>query len=472
MSILVIDVGSSSARALIFNDALEVVANASRAYTLTNTPLGASEIEAEALRGFVESAISEVLTHPTAADICAVGMATFVGNVLGVTSHGQACTPIYTYADSRAAVEATYLRGKIDPDHTHQRTGCPLHTAYHPSRIAWLKSQGIVPAAWCDFGTYVYQTWFGRPVPCSYSIAAWSGLLNRERLAWDEAWLRLLGESDQKFPTLADYTAIQRGLSPPFAEKWPVLRDVPFCLPVGDGAAANIGSGALRDGQIALTIGTTAALRMIDTSPLPAVPRGLWAYRVDKARHLIGGATSEGGSIYQWVRQTFQVPTDAEAQLIQRAPNAHGLTFLPLLAGERSPGWRVHASGAISGLRLSTTPLDILQAALEGVTARLALIAQQMGAAVDEIYAGGGALASSPYWAQLCADAIGVPLNLLGESEVTARGVALMVRQAIGLGHWEDFPPRVAQRLMPREQSQEVWAQIMQQQAKLYAADV
>lgn len=472
MSILVIDVGSSSVRALILDDSLEVVASASRAYRLTNTPLGASEIEPASLRSLVEAAISEVLTDPAAAGIRGVGMATFVGNLMGVASDGQPCTPLYTYADSRAAAEVAYLRGKIDPELTHQRTGCLLHTAYHPARIAWIKAQGIAPAAWLDFGTYVYQAWFGRAVPCSYSVAAWSGLLNRETLAWDDLWLGWLGESADKFPILADYTALQRGLAPDYAEKWPVLRDAPFCLAVGDGAAANIGSGAVRVGQMALTIGTTAALRMIDTSPLPTVPRGLWAYRVDKARHLIGGATSEGGSIYQWVRHTFQVPPDAEMQLAQRAPNAHGLTFLPLLAGERSPGWRVHASGAISGLRLSTTPLDVLQAALEGVAARLALIARQIGTAADEIYAGGGALVSSPYWAQLCADAMNTPVYLLGESEVTARGVALLVRQAFGLGNWEDFPPRVAQRLVPREMYREAWAQLMQQQAKLYAADV
>jgi len=100
---------------------------------------------------------------------------------------------------------------------------------------------------------------------------------------------------------------------------------------------------------------------------------------VDARRHLIGGATNEGGSTIAWVRETFQVPEDAEAQLVTRPADSHGLTFLPFLTGERSPGYRAEASGTLHGLRAATTPLDVLQAAMEGVALRLAAIAENLG---------------------------------------------------------------------------------------------
>src|SRR5262249_47742683 len=151
-------------------------------------------------------------------------------------------------------------------------------------------------------------------------------------------------------------------------------------LPVGDGAAANIGCGCADESHIALTVGTTAALRLVSGDILPTVPPGMWGYRVDGTHHLMGGATSEGGNIFSWARDTLRLDEgdDLDSTLMSRSPDAHSLTFLPLLAGERSPGWAAGATGSIVGLRLSTTPVDILQAALEGVALRLSLILEQL----------------------------------------------------------------------------------------------
>jgi gluconokinase len=109
-----------------------------------------------------------------------------------------------------------------------------------------------------------------------------------------------------------------------------------------------------------------------------SIPSGLWSYRVDAGHHLVGGALTEGGNVYQWATATLRLEENLEAALLQREPDQHGLTVLPLLAGERSPGWATHATGAILGLRLSTSPLDILQAILESVALRLAQIAGQL----------------------------------------------------------------------------------------------
>jgi gluconokinase len=75
---------------------------------------------------------------------------------------------------------------------------------------------------------------------------------------------------------------------------------------------------------------------------------------------------------------------------------------------------------------MSTDSLDILQAALEGVALRLAIIAERLALPEADIYAGGGALTRSPAWARIIASAFGRPLHLQGDSETTARGVALL----------------------------------------------
>lgn len=439
MTLLVCDVGSSSARAMLVDmHTLEPLATAIRRYRFRTEPPGAAELDTGTLRDSVDACIDEVLTaarqRGLAKGIRAVGMATFVGNVLAVNrDDGTPITPIYAYADTRSAGELMALRKQVNASEVQQRTGCPLHSAYLPARLRWLRAHGITgDVRWIDAGTYLYEGWFGRAVPCSYSVASWNGLLNRATLRWDADWLRLLGESTYAFPRLADYTAAQTDLSASYAARWPELRSVPFFLPVGDGVAANVGSGAADSTRIALTIGTTAALRSISRDPLPPVPAGLWSYRVDASRHLIGGATSEGGNVYEWVQQVARLSPDAVAELHSRPAAIHGLTVLPLLAGERSPGWTPDASGAIHGLRLSTTPLDLFQAMLEAVALNLSDIFDRFPIRPGAVMAGGGALHASPVWAQIVANALNHPLYLLTDAEPTARGVALLTLEALG----------------------------------------
>ena len=105
-----------------------------------------------------------------------------------------------------------------------------------------------------------------------------------------------------------------------------------------------------------------------------------------------------------------------EDELAKRELAEHGLTVLPLFAGERSPGWRGDATGTIHGIRLSTTPLDMVHALLESVALRLAIVAQQLELVDDvKIMASGGALTRSTAWAQIIADALQRQLYLLDE---------------------------------------------------------
>jgi gluconokinase len=442
---------------------------------LTTIPPGAATLDAADLQARVEACIDEVLQHPQAREIHAVGMATLVGNVVGVNGTGEAITPIYTYADTRSAEDVELLRSLIDPEETHQRTGCVNHTAYLPGRLHWLRrteSDLFKRAAqWVDVGTYLYRQWFGRAA-CSYSVAAWTGMLDRIELAWNRHWLNILQLDEACFPYLADYDEVQGGLRQPYAQRWAALREVPFCLAVGDGAAANVGAGCVDASQIALTLGTTAALRVASRVPPPTIPAGLWGYRITRDLHLIGGATTEGGNIFRWIKDTLAFgDADFEKDLAERPADAHGMTILPLFAGERSPGWAANATGAIVGLRLSTTPLDIAQAALESVALRLAFIAEQLHEIVSDdapVISGGGALEASPVWAQMIANALNRTLHITAEPELTARGTAILALQATGQGALADYPPQIARTIMPQPEGVAALRAARERQQRLY----
>jgi gluconokinase len=478
MTILVIDAGSSSVRTLLFNDDATLIQGAvvSQPHQFTSTPPGAATMDAAELRARIESCVDAILQHPAAGDIRVVGMAAYVGNMLGLDSAGEPITPIYSYGDTRSADDVDFLKTQVDVESLHQRTGCILHTAYQPGRLYWLRRTEpdlfARAAFWTDFATYLYGHWFGTAA-CSYSVAAWTGMLNRAELVWSRQWLEILGMNESQFPALYDYNDVARGLTPAYAARWPALHDVPFCLAVGDGAAANIGSGCADESHIALTVGTTAALRLVSNDILPPVPPGLWSYRVDAMHHLIGGATSEGGNIFSWARDTLRLDEagDLDAQLMNRVPDSHGLTFLPLLAGERSPGWVASATGSLVGLRLSTTPIDILQAALEGVAIRLSLIADQLktlSGSEATIMGGGGALSASVAWAHIIANTLNRPLHITEETEITARGVAILALHALGKASLSAYPPAIAYTIEPIPAVVERLGEARERQIELY----
>ena len=477
MTYLVIDLGSSSVRTLLFHADAQLVEDGvcSRRHDFATDSAGRATADARVLQALVEACIDDILSHPAARAIRAVGMASFAGNWLGIDRDGQACTPVFTYADTLSSGEIPQLLDKLagDADAYHQAVGCMLHPAYLPAQYArLLRMKADVEARIqrvSDIGGYLYRQWFGRDMPTSLSVASWSGLLNTAQRAWHLEYARLLvGETLlAKLPRVADYHAAQAGLRDGYAARWPQLRDCPFFLALGDGAAANVGSGAVDERHIALTIGTTSALRVVKS--IERVPRGLWRYLVSADMPLVGGATSEGGNVYQWVQEELGLGDDAlKEPLARRQPDAHGLTVLPLLAGERSPGWQPNAAGTVHGIRRHTSKLDILQAHLEAVALRLSLIYDLLQADDAVVMAGGGALGASAVWARMIADAFDTPIHLLDEAEITARGVALMMRRRLDGVPLDADPPRISRVIQPDAERVQIMRAARERQIDLY----
>lgn len=446
--VLTLDIGTSSVRAS-FWDARDrfAVCTARRAHRMATAPDGMAVIPVEELTANVEAVMDDVLASVggDSPAIAAVGMATLAGNVLAVDDRGRNLTPLITYADTRSEEQVTRLREDLDEKACHQRTGTPFHSAYLPARLVWFREEHPElwksTRQWRDIGTHLYARWFhSTRVPTSYSMASWNGLLHRTRLAWDGELLDYLGVPEGKLPGLADFDRPCTGLAGAFAKRWPALRHVPFFLAVGDGAAANVGSGCVTPDRLALTIGTSAAARIMAAGTPAVVPVGLWNYRVDREHSMIGGGVSDGGGLFAWLLKTLRVGDpagldDADAALLARDPASHGLTVLPFLSGERSPGYASRTSLTITGMNASTDPMDILQAAVEAVTYELSHIAgllRPFGAGDSGIVASGGAIGHSPYWLQLAADIFGKPVSG-GDGEAASRGVAFLALKALGI---------------------------------------
>lgn len=490
--ILVVDIGSSSLRAMLFDENAREVAGtiARRPYKVRSTADGGAELDPEPMFEMFESALDELLANAGVARITHVAASSLASNVLAVDGAGKPLTPAYLYSDTRNAREVEELRSRVDWAPIYARTGCPLHTSYLPARLLWIKKTlpGLFELAdrWISLHEFFLLKLFGRTA-ISHSLASWTGLLNRRRLDWDEEVLALAGVRRQQLSPLIAADASLTGLNRQYGSRWPALAEAQFLPAFGDGAAANIGSGCTDADRVAVTVGTSGAVRVVvpdlpDTPPgeldepmSPSIPAGLWLYTVDKRRGVLGGSLNNGGNVFAYWRRTLQLPTEGveEKNLAALEPDAHGLTVLPFFAGERSPGYHGNARASIIGLSLDTSPIEILRATMEALAYRVAAIFELICEAIPtprEIIASGSALLRSPTWVQIISDVLGRAITVSGEEEATARGAALLALEAAGIVRDIAEPaPVFGKTFYPDQGRHQVYRSAIARQQQLYS---
>ena len=426
-NVLALDVGSSSVRA--------------RRFDLRGNPDGELRQESYETQdaGEVCAAARRVLDgHEPDATSC------FAHSLLAVDADWQALTPILGWRDVRSADAAERLARRLDPDEVHRRTGAFLHPSFWPAKLAWLaetEPETFHRAAWfVSFADYLRGAPSGSSQPeTSVGIASTSGLLDLTTQRWDEELLATVGVDPERLPQLAD-------------------------VPVwSDAACSNVGAGCTTRERAALMVGTSGALRVVHERDRPEPQPGLFLYLVDEQRAVEGGALSDGGNLYHWLEATL---ADARGSLAERDPTDHGLVFLPFLGGERSTGWNPHARGTIHGLTFATTPLDVRQAAYEGVAFRFAAIADLLPTVRDVVATGGGLL-HDPDWIQIMADALARPVSVSGVAEASLRGAAVLALERDG--HEAD-EAAIASVVQPRPERAEAYRAAREAQKALYDA--
>lgn len=485
--VLALDVGSSSVRALLYdaNGAAIPEVKAQRTYDAITGDDGGVSIDPYQLVAAVASVIDDTLHQAgqLTEQITAVATDTFWHSLIVLDASGRPLTSVLTWADTRAAVAAHELARELDVTAIHERTGATLHTSYWPAKLRWLTQTDpdvmTHAAQLVSFGEYLHRQFLGRSV-CSLSMASATGLFITRQQTWDTVLLEHLGWRLEVLPPLGDIHDALRGLTPAYANRWPALRDIPWFPALGDGAVANVGSGCTVPERLALTVGTTSAIRAVIPANTVTPPPGLWLYLLDARRSLLGGALSEGGNFLAWLEKTLRMPplTEAETAAAALQPDGHGLTILPFLAGERSPGWHGDAHATIAGIQSNTSPTELLRAGVESLAYRIDAVYERLAQVLATsntahasplLIGSGGTLLSSLLLRQILADTLGVPLYPLREREASARGAALMALEALGI------IPNVAQLtldldppIQPDSARGAVYRKAAERQAQLY----
>jgi len=475
--ILAFDVGTSSLRTTLFSTRGErlLKTTAQATYPLRYTNDGGAELLPNVLRKAARDCLEKTLqalrddVAMRKLPILGVGMSSFWHSVIGTDEENKPLTPVYTWVDSRCRTVAAKLRAELGEREVHARTGCMLRSSFWPAKLVWLRERDAKLFSrvkmWMSPAEWLYHEFVGEAV-CGLSMASGTGFFNAHTLKWDEPMLERCDLTENKLHTLSEISVANARCGRFFPE----LKNVPWFPAIGDGAASNLGSGATHPGLAAINVGTSAALRVMRSGGVAQAPFGLFCYRVDEQRYLVGGAVSNAGNLRAWCLRELRLDnfTDAqiEREMARRAAPEHGLLVLPFWSAERAPTWDENRRGLIEGITHNTTALDLLQAITESSYFRIARIAElvleQEKSAPRFIVSGG--IQRSRSSLQRLADVLNLPIYPNDEPEASIAGAAVYVLHKLG---FTLLLPRLGRPIRPRSRVAQAYAREREKQARL-----
>ena len=366
--------------------------------------------------------------------------------LMAVDSHGKPLINILLWSDMRADAIARSLRQGREGFDMYQQTGVPIHAMSPLCKLMWLRqNQAAVfqhAHQFLDIKAYIWYRLTGE-FRSDISVASASGLLNIQKQDWDTDAMKCAGISPQQLPVPVS-PAHTAHLLPERALRGALPQDIPYIIGASDGALANIGSGATEAGQIAVTIGTSAAIRTVTTQAMLDASMRTFCYRLDENRFIVGGASNNGTNALEWLRlSVFQSLLTAETfanQVLEVPASADGLLFLPYLLGERAPLYNAQVCGSFQGLTARHRQAHFVRAAMEGILFNVKMIAEalEVHSPISTLHAGGG-FSRNPLWVQMLADIFQKTVILPDEMiDASLLGALRLAGQTLGLSQMEE----------------------------------
>lgn len=455
MSLLAVDIGSSTCKALVFSSSGEILAQHASRYTPEFPRPLFAEIDPEKFWEAVCSscrAVNSNLTDPVRAVCLSSHGETFVA----VGSHGQPLTHAILNQDSRAIHESTYCEEVIGRKRLFQITGLFAHPMYPVPKILWLrKHESDIFAATHSFLTligYLLQK-MGLPPYVDYSLASRFLAFDIRRLCWSDEILSATGLDKAQFPVPVPAGTIAGKLSSEIANQLGVPAGTPVVLGGHDQPCGALGAGVTGGGRVADSMGTYECLLV--ASDVPTLNDKALASSLNSYCHVVPGkfvtlAYFPSGIMVKWFHELLyasgqsESPSDALAQdldaghyafLEAHAPEGPtGLCVTPHLIGTCNPDFNPHARAVIAGLSPGTNRSDVYKGILEGLACELSMVAELLAEAVggfEDIYVTGGGTRSE-LGLRLRAALTGRRLHVMSRQEAVCLGTAILAGVAIG----------------------------------------
>src|SRR5580692_4815809 len=430
-----LDLGTSSAKAIVLDTGGNLLAQASAGYAVTSARAGYAESEAAHWWTAVSACAREAI-HAAGAQPSAIGLSGQMHGLVLASRAGEPLRPALLWADSRATGSLRAYRllgaralGRLANPLVPGMTGPLLKwVADHEPRAYAEARWALQPKDWLR--ARLTGEFHAEPSDASASLL-YDVLGDR----WDLEVVGALGlEASLLAPLLPSAGAPAGALTAEAATRLGLPAGIPVAAGAADTAAAALGSG-IASGDIQLTVGTGAQVIRPLPAPVSRADAGVNLYRSATPGgwyHM--GATVSAGLSLTWVREIMNATWDELYASADHRGQAHDPLFVPHLSGERTPYCDPALRGSWTSLSLASDRTSLLRSALEGTAfaIRDALDALLAGHRPPHLrLAGGGTLAAA--WRQLLADVLGLPLYAVDVPAASGRGAALLGARAAGL---------------------------------------
>ena len=454
--ILVLDEGTTSTRAIVFDTVGSIVTQAARPLT-----------QSFPHPGWVEHDAAEIWTHSLAClreAVDAAGLARIA--CIGLTNQretivfwdrrtGEPLAPAIVWQDRRSAALCERLAEDGLEPMVQARTGLVLDPYFSGTKIAWAHANWSAVKAAADDGTLalgtvdsylLFRLTEGRVHATDATNASRTMLMNLATCEWDDELTLLLGVPRAALPVISDCAGALGSTSL-------LGRNIAITGSAGDQQAAAIGQACLSPGMVKATYGTGTFVLAHGGTTVPTSANRLLstvAWRLGGvATYALEGSIFTAGAAVQWLRDGIGIiETSAETEaLAASVPDSGGVVIVPAFTGMGAPHWRPEVRGLLTGLSAGTTRAHIVRATLEAMGQQTADLLDALaadGVRAERLRVDGGMVAND-WLCQDLADTLGVPVERPRVIETTALGAAMLAGLGAGLFATLDEAAKMAQ---------------------------
>ena len=473
-----LDLGTSGLRALMVTDVGHVVDEAEASYTVAHPHPGWSEQDPADWIAACQSVIAALRARQPE------GFARLQGIAVGGHMHGavllgaddRVLRPCILWNDTRSATEAAELDAMPQ---VRALSGNIVFPGFTAPKLAWCarhEPQVFAQVAKVLLPKDYLTFWLTGEHVSDMSDAAGTTWLDVGARDWSETLLTASGMRRDQMPRLVEGSALAGRLRAALASDWGLTHPVNVAGGAGDNAAAACGTGCLRDGDGFVSLGTSGVLLAARDSfaPMPETAVHTFCHAVPDRWYQMGVILAATDSLNWLARQTGQDAAALAAQVGGTLAAPGKVRYLPYLSGERTPHNDSRIRGALLNLDIADGPADLTRAVMEGVSFALrdSLSAlQATGAHLDRALAIGGG-ARSPYWVELLATVLNLPLDLPAKGEFgAAMGAARLAMCACGAAPGDVMTkPGIERTVLPRADLTQAYADAYQSWRAAYPA--
>jgi len=476
-----IDLGTGSAKAIAMDHAGKIVDTAQVPYPTLQPRQGYQEQAPELIwQAFLKCITRITTSRKTSPD--AVSLSSAMHSVIPVDEGGNPLMNMIIWADNRSATNARLIHDSPSGKRIYEQTGTPIHAMTPLCKIQWLKEHE--PAVFTRTKRFISIKefiWFKlfQQYEVDYSIASATGLMDIGNLTWFDEALRICGIRSDQLSTLVNTNHTRTCNVSSLCAQLGLADGTPFFIGGSDGCLANVGSFATEEGYMALTIGTSGAVRVAKKEPMRNFKAMTFNYRLDESSYICGGPTNNGGVILKWYAESMlgkklETAHDYLALLKsipESSAGAEGLIFLPYILGERAPIWSSDACGVFFGMRGHHRQAHFIRAVIEGISMALYDIAHGMietGLYIKQIHVSGG-FVQAEEWLQILANIFGKKICLINTADASAIGAAYLALKNLGvIKDYQQLKPTEIKEFLPQEKFEKTYQQLFSRYRNLY----